>query len=81
MTDFERMLDDAEPWDVIEYYRGELGPTVERELLALAAGDIKKTPVADLASEVRTAAEYGLVILTQERHGPHDFSYLATVRP
>ena len=71
----EKWLAEAKPGDAIEYHRGHL--YIDR----MRTGDSLKRDVVERAGVVGDLmlglSDDGLVLLTQKRHGPHDYSYLA----
>lgn len=73
---FEKWLATAKPGEAIEYHRGHL--YIDR----MRTGDSLKRHIVERAGAIGDhmlgLSEDGLVLLTQKRHGPHDYSYLAT---
>lgn len=65
--DFSDWIKHARPQDRIEYHRGYLPDDMTRSSV-----------LAGVANKARDAYERLHVCLTQERHGPKDYSYFAT---
>jgi hypothetical protein len=74
LATFNRWLLRALPGQQLEYHRGLL--VRDRSPASELSEDERRT-VAKIADAAWDAAEGGLVLLVQSRHGPFDFSYLA----
>ena len=69
----------AEPGDILEYYRGALAIDRLPVMSKLPAAEVERIDL--LADRAFAAAEQRLVHLVQRRLGPDRFSYLAIARP
>ncbi len=71
-------LGHAVPGDVLEYHRGYLALDASAQTRRLP--DRQRRDLAALARRVIWAAEHGLAIPVQRRHGAEDYSYLLIAR-
>jgi len=72
-------LSQAEPGDVLEYYRGFLG--VDLTPFGNSMGFKPRAELARTSARAYDLAERGFVHLVQRRVGPDTFAYLAIARP
>lgn len=73
--EFCSWLGKAEPGERVEYHKGLLATDRVRGMSSL--GEKARRELCSLANRTQRLAEQGALILTQERHGEADYSYIA----
>ena len=78
-TDLCSWIGQADPGEVLEYFRGFLAMDTASNGSCLA--EHERAELVRVARRAWWASEQQLVHLVQRRHGPDDYSYLAIARP
>jgi hypothetical protein len=78
-TDLCGWIGQAAPGEALEYYRGFLALDTFSQAQRLT--ERERAELVRVARRAWWASEQKLIHLVQRRHGPHDYSYLAIVRP
>ena len=73
--EFRSWTEKAEPGTRVEYHRGHLATDRVRGMSAF--GEKARRELDALADRAERLADEGRLILTQERHGDADYSYIA----